>query len=151
MIADPTKQAQEVIFSSKSYSPKHPDLYFNIHSFISKSETQKHLGLKLDEKLNFKQHLRDKFAIVNGGIGMLTKLINFFPCHSLVFLYQAFIPPHLDYADIIYNKPNNMNICNNIERLQYDAALALTGTIRESSKEKLYQELGFEYLVQKDR
>ena len=26
---DPTKQAQEVIFSSKSHSLKHPDLYFN--------------------------------------------------------------------------------------------------------------------------
>ena len=24
---DPTKQAQEVIFSRKSHSPKHPDLY----------------------------------------------------------------------------------------------------------------------------
>ena len=26
---DPTKQAQEVIFSRKSHSPKYPDLYFN--------------------------------------------------------------------------------------------------------------------------
>ena len=26
---DPTKQAQEVVFSRKSHSPKHPDLCFN--------------------------------------------------------------------------------------------------------------------------
>ena len=26
---DPTKQAQEVVFSRKSHSPKHPDLYLN--------------------------------------------------------------------------------------------------------------------------
>ena len=30
---------------------------------------------------------------------------------------------------------------------QYNAALAITGTIRATSREKLYQELGFEYLV----
>ena len=38
-----------------------------------------------------------------------------------------------------------MNICNKIESLQYNAALALTGAIRGSSKEKLYQELGFKF------
>ena len=61
-------------------------------------------------------------------------------------LYKAFIQPHLDYTDIIYDKPNNMNICNKIESIQYNVALAITGATRGSSKEKLYQELRFEYL-----
>ena len=39
-----------------------------------------------------------------------------------------------------------MNICNKIESLQYNATLAITGAIRGSSREKLFQELGFEYL-----
>ena len=108
-------------------------------------KTQKHLGFKLDEKLNFKEHLRDKFTMVNKGIGMLKKLSNYLPRHSLVTLYKAFIRPNLDYADIIYDEPNNMNICNKIRSLQYNAALAITGTIRGSSKEQLYQERGFEY------
>ena len=84
---DPTKQAQEVIFSRKSHSPKHPDLYFN-SLVVEKVKTQKHLGLKLDEKLNFKEHLKDKFAIVNKGIGMLKKLSNYLPRHSLVTLIE---------------------------------------------------------------
>ena len=33
-----------------------------------------------------------------------------------------------------------------IESVQYNAALAITGAIRSSSREKLYQELGFESL-----
>ena len=61
---DATKQAPEVIFSRKSHSPKLPDLYFN-SLVVEKVKTQKHLGLKLDEKLNFKEHLKDKFATVN--------------------------------------------------------------------------------------
>ena len=40
-----------------------------------------------------------------------------------------------------------MNICNKIESLQCNAALAITGAIRGSQKGKLYQELGFEYLT----
>ena len=128
---DPTKQAQEVIFSRKSHSTKHSDLYFD-NLVVEKVKTPKHLGLKLDEKLNFKKHLNDKFAIVNKGIEMLKKLSNYVPLHSIVTLYKAFILPHLAYTDIIYDKPNNLNIFNKIESLQCNAALAITGPIRGS-------------------
>ena len=113
---DPTKQAQEVIFSRKSHFLKHPNFYFS-SLVVEKVKSQKYLGLKLDENLNFKKHLKDKFAIVNKGIALLKKLSNYLPRHSLVTLYEAFIRPHLDYADIISDKPNNMNICNKIESL----------------------------------
>ena len=90
-------------------------------------KTQKHLELKLNERLNNGEHFIDKFAIFNKGIGMLKKLSNYLPRHSLVTLYKAFIRLHrLDYADIIYYKPNNMNICNKFESGQYVAALAIT-------------------------
>ena len=142
---DPTKQAQEVLFSIKLRYQKHPGLYFN-SLVVEKVKTQKHLALKLDEKLNFREHLKDKFAIVNKGNEMLKKLSNYLPRHSLITLYKAFIRPHLDLADIIYDKPNNINICNKIEILLYNAVLVITGAIRGSSKEILYQELGFEDL-----
>ena len=51
---------------------------------------------------------------------------------------------HLDYADVIYGKPSNATFSNRIELAQYNAALSITGTVRGTSKEKLYQELGFE-------
>ena len=81
-------------------------------------KTQKHLALKLDKGLNFREHFKDEFAIVNKGIGMLKKLSNYLPCHSLKTLNKAFIRPRLDYSDIIYDKGNNMNICNKIESLR---------------------------------
>ena len=76
----------------------------------------------------------------------MKKLIGFSLCHSLITLYKSFIRPHLDYADIVYDQPNNLSLCNKIETCQCNAALAITGAIRGSSKERLYQELGFEYL-----
>ena len=61
---------------------------------------------------------------------MLKKLRNYLPWQSIVTLYKAFIQRHLDYADIIYGKSNNMNICNKIESLKYNAAIIVTWTIR---------------------
>ena len=71
----------------------------------------------------------------------------FLPRHSLITLYNSFIRPHLHYADIIYDQPKNLNLCSKIEVCQYNAALSITGAIRGSSKERLYQELGFKYLT----
>ena len=60
------------MFSRKSHSPKHPDIYFN-SLIVEKVKIQKHLGLTLDEKLNFREYLKEIFAIVNKGIGMFKK------------------------------------------------------------------------------
>lgn len=53
---------------------------------------------------------------------------------------------HLNYADIICDKPDNINICNKIKNFQYNAALVVTGTIRWSLKETLCQEMICGYL-----
>ena len=103
---DPIKQAQEVVFFKKPGESFHPNLYFN--KFLAgKVQTWKHLGLKLYKKLTFKEHLEDKFAKVNRGIGILKKLSGFLPRHLLIALYKSFTRPHLAYADIIHDQPNN--------------------------------------------
>ena len=44
---DPTKQANELLFSCKKSSPNHPQLMFN-GTVVSKTYDQKHLGLILE-------------------------------------------------------------------------------------------------------
>ena len=46
-----------------------------------------------------------------------------------------------DYADIIYDQANNINLCNKTEICQYNVALAINGAITGSLKERLYQEV----------
>ena len=65
----------------------------------------------------------------------------------MLLIYKAFIHPHLDYCDIIYDKPNNECFKNKIESVQYNAPLAITGCIRGTSTSKLYAELGLESLA----
>ena len=51
---------------------------------------------------------------------------------------------HLDYADIIYDKPFNDSFKEKLEKVQYSAALIITGAIKSTSWECLYKELGLE-------
>ena len=67
---------------------------------------------------------------------------------SLVTIYKLFIKLHLDYGDILYDQTCKNAFHKRLESIQYNAALAITGAIRVSSKEKNYQELGFESLQQ---
>ena len=146
--ADPTKMAQEVLFSRKKSKIIHPSLIFNGKD-ASSSESQKHLGLVLVSKLNFNMHLQGKFSIINNGIALLRKLRHSILRKLLLSIYKTFLRPHLDYCDIIYDKSHNEKFTDTLESIQYNAALAITGAIKGTSREKLYNELGLEYL--KDR
>ena len=52
----------------------------------------------------------------------------------------------LDYGDIIYDQPQNESFCEKVEQLQYKVALAITGAIQGTSRNKIYEELGLESL-----
>ena len=131
---DRSKQAQEVIFSRKTSILSHPVLTFD-NSPVTKTTDHKHLGLILDEKLNFKEHLKEKMSKVYKGIAVLRKLQNTIPRNSLLTIYKSFIRPHLDYGDITYHQPNNGSVCQKIESIQYQAALAITGATHGTSKQ----------------
>ena len=103
----------------------------------------------LDTRLDFKLHLKNVQNKVNKTIGLLRKLNNTLPRTSLITIFKSFIRPLLDCVDIIYDRVYTTLFHQNIESIQYNAALAITGAVRGTSREKLYQELGFESLQQR--
>ena len=146
---DPLIQAIEVFFSKKKKRKiifvYHSDIYFN-GNVVTRSNSEKHLGMILDDRFNFNEHISLKLSKARKGVGLLQTLAKYIPRHSLLTIYKCFIRPHLDYGDVVYDKPNNESFTKSIESIQYNASLAITGTIRGTSTEKLYQELGLEYL-----
>ena len=54
---DPTKQAQDIIFSRRVQTINHPPLFFN-ENVVPKNTLQKHLEMFLDSKLSFSEHLK---------------------------------------------------------------------------------------------
>ena len=57
---DKSKQAQEIIFSRKTQKVIHPPAIFNKMTVVH-SSCHIHLGIYLDEKLNFSNHIKEKF------------------------------------------------------------------------------------------
>ena len=113
---------------------------------MTQSTTQKHFGMLLDVKLDFQEHLKNIYSKVNKTIGLLCKLHNTLPRLPLLAIYKSFIRSHLDYGDIIYDQAYTASFHQKIESVQYNSALAITGAIRGTSKEKLHQELVLETL-----
>ena len=152
---DPTKQATEVLFTCKKSNPNHPQLIFNGTAVVNLNE-QKHLGLILDSGLSFEKHLNEKITKAKKNIGLIKHLSKFLPLKTLDQMYKALVRPHLDYCDIIYHKRSQQNqpplgvslnvIMEKAEKIQYQAALAVTGAWHGSNRSKLYEELGWETL-----
>ena len=106
---DINKQAQEVIFFRKLQESNHPSLTFNGTS-VTQSEIQKHLGMFLDSKLDFKEHRQNVLNKVSKTIGLLPKLQIILPRPPLITIYyKSFIRSHLDYGDIIYDQAYNVS------------------------------------------
>ena len=103
MNPEPTKQDQEIIFSKKKTVSIHLVGYFN-NSLVNSTATHKHLGMIIDSKLSYENHLQSVFSRVNKTIGLLRK-------------FQPTLPRK---------------------------------SIRGTSPEKLFQELGLETLKSRD-
>ena len=90
------------------------------------------------------------------NIGIIKHLNNFLPLKTLVHMYKALVRSHLDYCDIIYHIPPTQHTpplgstlhdhMEMVEKTQYQAALAVTGSWQGTSRNKLYEELGWESL-----
>ena len=65
-----------------------------------------------------------------------------------------YVRPHLDFCDVIFHTPKVLNsfdssinlnyLMNSIERIQYQAALVITGAWKGTNLNKIYEELGWE-------
>ena len=90
---DRTKQAQEIIFSTKKTVPIHPVVYFN-NTPVNSMASHKHLEMILGSKLSYENHLQSAFSRLNKTIGLLRKFQPTLPRKYLVTIYKSFIRPH---------------------------------------------------------
>ena len=79
-----------------------PDLLFN-STPVHQTHCQKHLGVCLDMKLNFK----GKMLKAMKRIGITKMQINVLPRNILITIYKSFVKLHPNYCDLIYGQPSN--------------------------------------------
>ena len=141
-------KTEEVIFSTKRVKPWHPPLTLGNDVVMRKAE-HKHLGMILDTKLNFQIHVKEAICKARRGIGVIRYLSKYVFRDILDQLYKLYVWPHLDYGDIIYHKYDpdlRLDLTKRLEQTQYSSALAVTGAWRGTSRQKLFNELGWENL-----
>ena len=83
---DPNKQAIEVCFSNKRDKENYQPLQFN-STDVQIADSQKHLGLILDSKLNFNEHIESKITKCNKIIGSTKKLYLILSRKGLLTIY----------------------------------------------------------------
>ena len=131
---DPSKQAVEVHFSCKINPLDTRPVYFN-NLAVASCETHKHLGLLLDKRLTFDRHVEEMMLRANKVIGLITRLRRYLSRNPLLTICKALIRPHLDYGDVVYDYPGNASFMQKPE------------SVRGTSRDKLYSELGLESLA----
>ena len=98
-------------------------------------------GMMLDSNLSYEHHINSVLNKVNKTIGLLSKFQLILRRHSLTTIYKTFIRSHLDYGDVIYDRAFKELFYQRLESIQYNATMAITRIITDSSSKKLFQEL----------
>ena len=152
---DVTKPPIEIIFSTKHNPPLHPPLMFN-GVMVKRVNDHQHLGLILDSKLSFKSHINEACSKAKKGVGVIKFMSKYAPRKSLEQIYKSYVRSQIEYGDVIFHEPPNNPFSFDIsdkmlqlEKIQYSAALAVSGAWKGTSKSKLYAELGWESLSQR--
>ena len=113
---DINRQTTEVYLFQRHAKSLPPPIIFN-NSNVLTSPHQKHLGLALDSKLGFSEHVNQKINKCNRILGLIKNFLNNIK-EKLLTIYKTFVRSHLDYADITYDKPFNDAFKEKLEKVQ---------------------------------
>ena len=141
-------KTEEALSSCKREKPVHPVLKLG-EDVISPKLEHKHLGLILDSKLNFKSHIREAILKAQRGIAFLKYLSKFVSREVLDQTCKLYVRAHLDYGDIVYHRHDpemHLSFTEQLEQVQYNAPLVVTGVWKGTSRLKLFYELGWDTL-----
>ena len=83
--------------------------------------------------------LKCYFSNLKKTVGLFRKFQHILPRQSLITIYKSFVRPHLDYDDIVYDRAYNESFHKNLESIQYNAAIAITGVIKGTFCEKHFE------------
>ena len=113
---------------------------------IQLANSQKHLRLNLDFKLNFNEHRDNKINKWNKIIGTIIRLSLILSRKCLLRIYKFFARPNIIYEKAM-KKSFKKKKKKKMEMVQYKAALVITGIIKRTSHDRLYHELALESLA----
>ena len=67
-------------------------------STIKRVESEKDLGVFIDEKLNFREHITKKVNIANRNLGITFRSFTYMDKEMFLNLYKSMVRPRIEYA-----------------------------------------------------
>ena len=117
--------------------------------YIEKVPSHKHLGVYLNENLNWQDHLDHVTAQVSKRIGILRSLKYRLSRSKLRAIYISHIRSKLEYCDVVWDGLCNAAQSMALEQLQRDAIRIFTGLTLYCKAEYLYLESGLDTLKER--
>ena len=65
---------------------------------IKSVESEKDLGVFIDEKLNFRDHITKKVNIANRNLGIIFRSFTYMDKEMFLNLYKSMVRPHIEYT-----------------------------------------------------
>ena len=114
------------------------DLLENVDCF-------KYLGIWLDPSLTWSNNTDKLVSTVNKRIGLLRRVRNVLPKHTLNLLYKSLVVPHFDYCDVVWGNACKTYLLR-LDKLQNAAGKIILGLPRRYPTELLLNTLGWQKL-----
>ena len=112
---------------------------------IQKVVKHKHLGVTMNSKATWSDHIDEVKAKAMRSVGLLRRIQYKAPRACLETLYKSYVRPIIEYGNVVYDGSPELYL-KELEKIQRDAALICTGAYRHTSHDKLLKELGWEPL-----
>ena len=83
---------------------------------IELSNEEKDLGIAIDSKLNFQQHINIQVKKANKKLGIINRTFNYMDKEMFLILYKSLVRPHLEYGSVVWsviNKKKEAIQCTN--------------------------------------
>jgi len=93
---------------------------------INRTEHEQDIGVTIDTKLKFDQHISEKINKANSTLGIIRRAFKYLNERNFVPIYKAMVRSHLDYAVPIWS-PSLQTLIDAIENVQRRATKQIPG------------------------
>ena len=133
------KKTHFMIFSSKN--KPHPNICINIDGeTINETAKTKFLGVIIDNKLSWKDHILYISGKLARGTGVLLKVRRYLMKETLISLYYSFVYPYLIYCNHVWGLACKTHM-NTLFLLQKRIIRIIAGVNRRSHTDPIFKEL----------
>ena len=117
---------------------------------ISRVEHTKSLGLNIDDRLSWSNHIKDLCKKISSAIGALRRIRPLISQSTAVQIYNALIQPHFDYCAPVWDGLSSY-LCEKLQKLQNRAARVILQANCEINSSLLLETLKWDKLSSRRR